>query len=273
MKFGAHVSISGGYIGAIEKVHEIGGNALQIFSTSPRGWNFAKVDTDVVEEFKKTKKQLNVDPVYFHASYLINLANTEKGGELSRSSLIHELKLASMMDVRGSIVHLGSFKNNPDLNVVASAINEILSKTPPNTLFMIENAGNKKIGKDLTEIAALIKLINNKRVRVCLDTCHMYSAGYDISTHKNLEEFLKRFDHAIGLDRLEVIHVNDSRDPYDSGRDRHENIGQGTLTLEPFRLLLNDPKTNHLPFIIETPGFDDNGPDKKNLDILKKLVV
>ncbi len=283
MKLGAHVTISKGYAKALRKLHTMGGNALQIFSSSPRDWNFARIEDQVIMEFNAERKALQIDPIYFHASYLINLANAERGGQLSRNLLIHEMRLASRMGIRGSIVHLGSFKKDPDLlpltdathdyTIVANAIKEVLAKTPEDTVFMIENAGNRKIGKDLMEIATIIKLVDNDRVRVCLDTCHLYSAGYDISTEHKLEEFLTLFGKLIGLDRIELIHVNDSRDPFNSGRDRHANLGQGTLTLEPFKLLLNHPKTKRLPFILETPGFDDKGPDKENMDILKKLIL
>ena len=281
MKLGAHVSISKGYIHALEKVNEMGGNTLQIFSSSPRGWNFARVEEETISLFRTTKDRLNIDPVYFHASYLINLANPGRGGELSQNSLIHELKLASRLGIKGSIVHVGSLKaveTIPSENIdkyadVIVALKKILSQTPVDTFLMIENAGNKKIGKDLGEIATLIDSVDDPRLRVCLDTCHLYSAGYDLSSEKKLENFLQAFDTLIGLEKLEVIHTNDSRDPFNSGRDRHANLGQGTLTLEPFRLLLTHPKTRHLPFIIETPGFDDQGPDKQNVDILKGLIT
>ncbi len=284
MKLGAHVTISKGYSQALERVHTMGGNALQIFSASPRLWSFPEPDEKSVTSFMEAQKRLGVHPIYFHASYLINMANTGRGGQLSRNLLVHELKLAARMGVRGTIVHLGSFKKDPDLTpllgdsspdyqIVADAISEVLEKTPEDTYFIAENAGNRKIGKDLSELATVIKLVNSKRLRVCLDTCHLYSAGYDLSTEHKLDEFLTLFEKLIGLEKLEVIHANDSRDPFNSGRDRHENLGEGTLTLEPFRLLLNHPKTKNIPYIIETPGFDNEGPDKANLDILKKLIA
>ena len=124
----------------------------------------------------------------------------------------------------------------------------------------------------MTEIAKIINQVNNARVRVCLDTCHLHSAGYDLTSLKKLDDFLLEFDKLIGLNKLELIHLNDSRDPFNSGRDRHENIGRGTMGIATFKLLLNHPKTKNSPFIIETPGFDNKGPDKKNLDILKSLL-
>lgn len=273
LKLGAHLSISGGYDKAFESIHSKGGNCLQIFSASPRAWNFARPDNKEMNDFIETKLRLHIDPVYFHASYLINLALNNRVGQLSKQLLKHELKLAAKLGVKGSIVHLGSFKEDKNVYTdIISHIKEILTDTPATTLFIIENAGNNKIGQELKEIATIINRVNNPRLRVCLDTCHLYSAGYDLSTPKKLELFLKEFDSLIGLKRLEVFHFNDSKDPFDSGRDRHENIGKGTIPIEEFRFIMTHPKLKRLPFIIETPGFDDQGPDKKNLDILKSLV-
>lgn len=286
LKIGAHLSISGGYHKAVESIHSKGGNCLQIFSASPRAWNFARPSDNDITDFIETKSKLKIDPVYFHASYLINLALNNRVGQLSKNLLVHELKLASKLGIKGTIVHLGSFKEKThqirlvydrasDVNSYKTLINsviEILEKTPQESLLIIENAGNNKIGKNIKEIASIIKGVNNPRVKVCLDTCHLYSAGYDLSTPQKLETFLKEFDSLIGLEKLEVFHFNDSKDPFDSGRDRHENIGKGTIPIETFQLIMTHPKLKHLPFIIETPGFNDKGPDKKNLDILKSLL-
>jgi len=283
-KLGAHLSIAGGYDKALDRINDIGGNCLQIFSTSPRSWGFANCNNDQIKTFKEKKEKLKIEPVYFHASYLINLADKVRIGELSKNFLIHEMKLASRLGVKGTIVHLGSFKKDmrKDMPIpypgfdtyeyLTIQIIDVLYGTPKDTLFIIENAGNNKIGKQLDEIAVIVGRVNDPRLKVCLDVCHLYSAGYNFSTIKQFNNFLLAFDTLIGLDRLEVIHANDSKDPFNSGRDRHENIGQGTVPIETFRLLMTHPKTKHLPLIIETPGFKDEGPDKKNLDILKKLI-
>lgn len=269
-KLGAHVSISGGYHKALERVAKMGGNCLQIFSSSPRSWNLLKPPP-------KCNKLSGdaVDPIYFHATYLINLADDSRIGHLSKQSLINELNLASQLGVKGSIIHLGSYKNfksNPKYQILLKNIKEILNKTPKNVLFIIENSGNRKIGQSLEEISQIIKDVDNNRVRLCLDTCHLFSNGYKFTNIKELDLFLDKLSQLKLLDRLEVWHINDSRDEFNSGHDRHENIGEGTIGLEKFKFLLNHPKTKNYPFIIETPGFDDNGPDKKNLDILKNLI-
>lgn len=270
------MSISGGYANALDNLVNIGGNCLQIFSTSPRNWVSGEIESSEAENFIETKKRLGVEPIYFHASYLINLADGERVGDFSKKSLIAELSIADRLKVKGSIVHLGSFKNEKSeekYQTLLANIAEVLEDTPADTLFIIENAGNQKIGKDLDEITRIIKDLKDDRVRVCLDTCHLHAAGYNLSTPEELEYFLYDFDSKIGLSKLELIHANDSRDDFGSGRDRHENIGEGKVGTGVFKLLVNHPKTNHLPFIIETPGFDQKGPDKKNLDILKELVT
>lgn len=275
MKLGAHLSIAGGYKNALHNIVKIGGSSLQIFSSSPRSWNFAKITDSDAQEFISIKKALQIDPVFFHATYLINLADDGKIGHLSKLSLISELTIASKLHVIGSIVHLGSYKTektNEKYTTLITHIKEILEKSPQNTQLIIENAGNNKIGKSLDEIAQIIKDISNSRVTVCLDTCHLYSAGYDLSSSEKLEKFLKEFENKIGLKRISVFHFNDSKDPISSSRDKHENIGSGTIPIEEFKLIMNHPKLSHLPFIIETPGFDNKGPDKKNLDILKRLL-
>ncbi|PIV11161.1 hypothetical protein COS50_01630 [Candidatus Roizmanbacteria bacterium CG03_land_8_20_14_0_80_35_26] len=274
-RLGAHLSIAGGYSKAIERVSNIGGNCLQIFSSSPRGWTFAKIDEAEIKKFLPLKSKLSIDPIYFHASYLVNLADESRIGHLSKQSLIAEMSIAPLLQIKGSIVHLGSYKNQVSsikYQVLIKNIKEILEKTPKKSFFIIENAGNRKIGQTLEEISQIIKDANDKRVRLCLDTCHLFSNGYRFSNNKELDLFLDKLDELDLLDRLEVWHVNDSRDSFNSGHDRHDNIGQGTIGLNEFKTLLNHPKTKNYPFIIETPGFNDEGPDKKNLDILKSLV-
>ena len=280
MKLGAHLSVAGGYSNALTKVDRIGGNCLQIFACSPLSWSFICPSDEQISQFTTLKEELNIHPVYYHASYLINLANDPALIRNACNSLINEMNLAPKMHVKGSIIHLGSFKTkdpfdttNYDSNgFLIANIKKILDSTPKDSLFIIENAGNKKVGQSIEEIAHIIEQLNSDRVKVCLDSCHLYSAGYDLSTSERIDSFISTFDKLIGLKKLELWHLNDSRDPFNSGRDRHANIGEGTLGLETFTLLLNHPKLKHLPFIIETPGFDDNGPDKQNIDILKSLI-
>ena len=272
IKLGAHQSIVGGYDKAIHRISKIKGNCLQIFSSSPRTWSFPEIDNKDVDNFIKVKKEKNIDPVYFHATYLINLAGSKKIVNLSIRFLIHELKLAAKLKIKGSVIHLGSYKETNTIDDLAKNIKYILQNTPTESFFIIENSGTRKIGLRLEEISKIIKKVNNKRVKVCLDSCHLNSAGYDLSSKDKLNLFLNLFNRIIGLNSLELFHINDSKDSLGSLRDRHENILQGKISKNTFRTLLNHKVTKKYPFIIETPGFDNNGPDKKNLDILKSLV-
>lgn len=275
---GGHLSISGGHINALSKTVEIGGNCLQLFSSSPRNWKVNPPSDEQVKEFINLKHKLSIEPIYFHTSYLINLADNNFIGKKSMHTLTSELKLAKKMEVMGTIIHLGSFKlkegkpTNNQYDVLFKNIHEILNYTPKETLFIIENAGNNKIGNSLDELGFIVKSLNHPRVKVCLDTCHFHAAGYDLSSKDKFDKYFKEFDQKIGLNKLEVFQINDSKDPLGSFRDRHENIGEGQIPFETFRLLLTDERTKYIPFILETPGFDKKGPDKKNIDIVKNLA-
>lgn len=271
---GAHQSISGGYNQALRRIKNIGGNTLQIFSTSPRSWQLPSLTEKEINDFLRLKEELKIDPIYFHASYLINLADNSKIGHLSKKILIEELTLAQKLKIKGSIIHLGSFKEKSKLyQILFENIQEVLNKTPKNTLFIIENAGNKKIGQTLDELSFIFEKIKNPRLRLCLDTCHLFSSGYQFQNNDELDKFLQQLEKFHLFDKLELWHLNDSRDPLNSGRDRHENIGQGKIGIYEFKTLINHKKTKKYPFIIETPGFNKEGPDKKNLDILKSLIL
>ncbi len=275
IKLGAHQSISGGYSEALKRITSIGGNCLQIFSSSPRGWNFAKPSDDEIKQFLTLNSSLLISPIYFHASYLVNLADDSRIGHMSKLSLISELNIASKLKVKGSIIHLGSYKNEVSsikYPVLIKNIKEILDKIPKDTFFIIENAGNRKIGQTLEEISQIVKDVDNPRVKICFDTCHLFSNGYRFNDSGELDAFFAKLSKLKINDLIEVWHVNDSRDEFDSGHDRHDNIGEGKIGINEFKTLLNHPKTKKYPFIIETPGFDGNGPDKKNLDILKSLI-
>lgn len=272
---GAHVSIAGGFPKAIENINEITGTCLQAFSKSPRTWEKPDVKKAEKKEFLEAVEKSCVAPLYFHAPYLINLAKDDDTGKKSIEVLERELEVAGDLGFAGSVIHLGSYNNDKTTakhDLLIKNIKRIIDNTPRNTKFIIENMGTRKIGKDLEEIGRIIRDVGSERLRVCLDTCHLHAAGYDITTYKKLDEFLKHFDKEIGLDRLELIHANDSKDEFGSLRDRHENIGEGKIGKEVFKHLLNHPKTKKLPFILETPGFDDRGPDLKNVEILRECA-
>ena len=280
---GAHVSIAGGYHEAVKRVHGIGGNALQIFSTPPRGWKPAEVSDEECERFQEACREYGVTPSYFHASYMINLAGKPENQEKSVAALTAELSTASRCGVKGTVVHVGSFvgedksKQGEKLTReryegVLENIERILAETPDDTLFLIENMGMRKIGRTLEEIGFLTAELASDRVGVCLDSCHLHAAGYDISSTDKLDAFLEEFDTHIGREKLECFHVNDSRDEFGSLRDRHENLGDGEVATGVFETLVNHPEIRTLPLILETPGIDGNGPDAANVERLRGYV-
>lgn len=271
---GAHVSIAGGFLRGAERAAAIGASAIQMFSSSPQQWGRGKADEKDIEAFTAYADKRHISPRYFHASYLLNLADIGRIGKASATTLIHELMLAPKLGVRGSVVHIGSWKGGtPDYERLAGVVRDILTRTPEETVFVMENSGTRKIGLMLEEIGELSRRVKSPRFKVCLDTCHLFTAGYDIRTREKLDVFLKNFDAKVGMERLELWHVNDSRDPFGSYRDRHENLGEGEMSLEPFRVLVNHPKLKSFPFILEVPGFDGGGPDKKNVEIFKALAA
>jgi len=281
-RIGAHLSIASGLDKAVESIVEKGGNCLQIFSGSPRGWQMRLPSQAEAKSFRDLCKKKDVRPVFIHAKYLINLGSDKsKLVEISKQSLIHDLRVAEMIGAKGVIVHLGSHQGRGWQSVkqqLARGINDILRATPKPTELMIENsAGQKgKIASQLKEIRFLFQAVRSMRLSWCLDSCHAWAAGYSLGKVRQLliqNDIVEEAERLRILDRLGCVHVNDSRDEFGCGRDRHENLGKGKLGLEGLKKYVNHPKLKHLPMIIETPGFGGLGPDKRNLEILKSLVM
>jgi deoxyribonuclease-4 len=244
-------------------------------------WLAKLPEKNTVAKFKSLAKQDDVRPIFIHAKYLINLASDREDlVNKSMASLKYDLAVANLIGARGTIVHLGSHQGRGFDAVkegLTRSISSILQDTEGPSELIIENSAGQqgKICSRLSEIKYLLGAVNSARLTWCLDTCHAFNAGYSLGVSS--ETTLIQNDivteaqkHKI-LDRLVCLHVNDSRDDFASGHDRHANLGQGKLgsLLEKY---VNHPELKDLPMIIETPGFDGNGPDKKNLDILKSLV-
>jgi deoxyribonuclease-4 len=283
MKIGAHLSVAGGFYKAFGRAEAIGANCLQIFSSSPRDWGKPVVTGEQLGMFLEAKKRTNIEPIFFHASYLINLADQGETGKKSKELLISELNLAPKMGVSGSVVHLGSFKDgdgasdrytlsNEAYRAFIESIKEVLSKTPENSLLIGENAGNRKIGKSLQELTAVVQDVSDSRFKVCLDTCHLHAAGIDLNSPSKVKSFLDQFDQEVGISKIALIHLNDSKDDLGSFRDRHENIGQGKVGVDVFASLLNEPRLAKVPFVLEVPGIVGDGPDRENIEFAKDLL-
>ncbi|MDP3992841.1 MAG: deoxyribonuclease IV [bacterium] len=274
MYIGAHVSTAGGLKNAIDGGINIGAEVLQIFPSAPLQWKIRGWSDDDCAWFKaewpKSFKQ-----VIFHGIYLTNLA-ADKQEVLDKTiqALTETLTLAPKIGVVGTVFHPGNYNDGEILHKdqIRSAIKEVLANTPKQSKLIFENSAGSTMGGKLEDLAWLIDVSSDKdRVGVCLDTCHAFAAGYDIKTQSGYEAYVKEVERLIGIDKVFCWHFNDSKFELGAKRDRHENIGEGFVGKEPFGFILNDSRWASLASYLEVPGFDDEGPDSKNIEILKKL--
>ena len=273
---GAHMSIAGGVYNALVSGKELGCTTIQIFTKNANQWKAKELSAEEIEKFKQLQKETQISPVVAHDSYLINIASKDK--ELlqkSRESLLFELTRTEQLGLPYLVMHPGSNPDEADaIRRMADCLNWIHSKASKykGKICLETTAGQgKTLGHRFEQIAQIIDLVQEKkRLGVCYDTAHTFAAGYDIRTRKTYDQTFKKFDKIIGLKRLEVIHLNDSKKDLGTRVDRHEHIGKGFIGLDAFRMLLNDPRFENIPKILETPKEGDM--DKKNLKILRDLV-
>lgn len=275
-RIGGHVSMAGSLLNAVEKTKEIGGNCMQIFAGSPRLW-FRKPfpDNQVQEYLKKTEKQ-QISPTFIHALYLVNLASTNQEIlEKSINSLVIDMQNGASIHSAGVIVHIGShlgagFDSVKDQLIVV--IKKILTNTKSCDLILENDAGqNGKIGSP-EEISFLMENTNNDRLKMCLDSAHLFESGVDIRKVETVEKYTKLLQSFHLLDKLVCIHLNDSATVLDSHHDMHANLGEGEIGLEGLRNLVNHPSLKHLPLILEVPGESHSGCDAKNITLAKSLI-
>ncbi|MEK7458292.1 MAG: deoxyribonuclease IV [Patescibacteria group bacterium] len=275
-RLGAHLSVAGGLVSAAQNMISMSGNCLQIFSGSPRSWTRKPLEQAKADAYKTFCKDHNFGPTFIHALYLINLSG-DRDDLIHHSidALTYDLQYSSQIGASGVIVHLGSHLGKgfeAVFDVLVKRMREILDATPTNSTLLIENsAGQKgKLCSDFADIqrlyTALPTYVEKQRLAWCFDTCHGFAAGYDLA---HIDQEMKKHDL---LNSLKVIHLNDSRDPFNSGRDRHENIGKGLIGENGMKSVAQNPAFAHLPLILEVPGFDGNGPDAKNIEIVKNLI-
>lgn len=275
-RLGAHLSVSSGLVHAAQNMISMGGNCLQIFSGSPRSWARKPLEQAKADAYKTFCKDHNFGPTFIHALYLINLSG-DRDDLIAHSieALTYDLKYSSQIGASGVIVHLGSHLGkgfDAVFDVLVKRIREILDATPSDGTLLIENSAGQqgKLCSDFADIQRLYTMLSSyvekNRLAWCFDTCHGFAAGYNLL---NIDQEMKK--HGL-LNSLKVIHLNDSRDPFDSGRDRHENIGKGLIGGDTIKAVAQNPAFAHLPLILEVPGFDGNGPDAKNIEIVKNLI-
>ena len=277
MKLGAHVRTAGGVDKAVDRAEEMGAETIQVFSGAPQAWRRKNYSNEEVDAFKARLKATGIGPVFIHGLYLMNFG-TDNPELLKKSqeALIAEMNSASLIGARGVIFHLGSHKGagyEARVGQVVDQCRQVLDATPDDAWLILENAAGQggAIGSKFAELGRIAQESGSDRVKICLDTQHTFAAGYDVKTRKGLDATMVEFDKEIGLDRLAAVHANDSKIELGGSRDRHENIGEGFIGRDGFENLLSHAAFADVPFLLEVPGFDDSGPDKANVDILKEL--
>ncbi|MCK4499154.1 deoxyribonuclease IV [Candidatus Babeliales bacterium] len=275
---GAHLSIAGGFAKAIERAESIGATALQIFSKSARSLFAKPLDKKAVKEFKTSQKASSVKIIAIHTSYLINLASPNSKTETnSINSLLEELKRCEALGAQYLVLHPGSHLGSgieTGIKKIAKNINKVLKKHSGKAKILLETMAGQgtNIGSTFEEIRQIYNLIDDKkRIGVCLDTCHIFSAGYDLNSAEGYAKTMKQFTRIVGISRLKLIHINDSLTSFDSHKDRHTNIGKGNISPAAFKALMNDPKLTKIAKILETPAPEGLDTYKKEIYNLTRM--
>ena len=277
MFIGAHVSTAGGLVNAIDRGEERGCESIQIFHQSPRMWRPTKYGPDDLAEFRERMEGSKVEAVIIHAVYLINCATKDRElRKKSLTSLTHALEIGDGIGAKGVVLHPGSQKTDPlkpSLKRAAKVIAEALKRTDSCRLLIEQTAGHQGLlARDFDQTAELIDLAGSgPRLGLCLDSCHLFVQGYDITDESHLAEVLDEADAKVGIDRLGAVHVNDAAAPLGSCRDRHANIGKGEMGRRGLSAFLSEPRFEGLPATLETPGPEKKGTSKGEVTAAKRL--
>ncbi len=277
MKFGCHVSISGGLHKAIDNAVERGCDTIQMFVSNPRGWKHTEVSDESIEAFNLKRKAAGIDPVFVHTIYLINLAAAEdEVWNKSVVSLRMNAETASRIGSTAVITHLGhhgKMGEEAGLRRVMEALERTFPVCDECTPILLETTAGEQnsVGGRFEDLGKIIRYFKGEaRLGICMDTCHIFGAGYDLRTPEELDRTLDALDREAGLEKLQAIHANDSKGALGSHLDRHETIGQGYLGTEAFRNMINHPALQSVPFILETPRHTVE-EDRTNLALLRSL--
>ena len=271
MLFGAHCS--GGIKKALDKASEMGADTVQLFVQSPRTWRFPDHDPKDLQAFADKRAELDM-PAFVHALYLVNLAAPDKEiYKKSTDTMRATVDAACAIGAEGVIFHLGSHLGaglDKGLKRIVPALKRVLDRSNERTWVLMENSAGAggTIGRSVDELAVVFDALDgHERLGICLDSCHLYVSGVDVTDRKSLDALLAEVDERIGLDRLRALHANDAKAPLGSNRDRHDNILDGLMG-EGLGTFLAHPKLQHLPVLLEVPGADGHGP---NADEVRKL--
>jgi deoxyribonuclease-4 len=274
--FGAHVSCSGGIDRAIDRAESFGCDAVQVFTQSPRMWRTTNHDPATFTAFKRRAIEAGIEATFCHALYLLNLASSDDTiYDKSVVALRNTMEVAGAIDADGVVFHVGSHLGaglEAGLERVVPALRQVLELCTERTWLLIENSAGAggTIGRSVEELGALVDALDrHPRLGICLDSCHLYVSGYDVTDEPALDALVAEVDERVGLDRLRALHANDSKAPLGSNRDRHENIGEGLLG-NGLGVFLTHPAFQELPALLEVPGHG-HGPDAEQVAKLRKL--
>jgi len=277
MKVGAHVRTAGGVDKAIDHAEELGAETIQVFSGAPQAWKRKTYSKDELDRYRQRREATAVGPVFIHGLYLMNFASSNPD-QLAKSydALVAEMHAASLIGAVGVIFHLGSHKGagyEACVDQVTDYCRKILDATPEDASLILENSAGMggAVGSKFSELGRIARGADSDRIKVCIDVQHAFAAGYDVKTRPGLDAAMSEFDKDVGLERLAAVHANDSKCELGGGLDRHANIGEGHIGCDGFINLMSHPAFAEVPFLLEVPGFEDDGPDKANVDILKDL--
>ena len=279
MNFGAHMSISGGLHRAFARGEAVGCRTLQIFSKNERQWNAKPLTEDAIASFRAEQARTGIGPVIVHDSYLINLASPKDDlWEKSVAAFAQELQRCDQLGIPYLVSHPGAHTGagiDAGIQRVTEALDRLFAEgVGGDTQVLIETTAGQGtcLGGSFEELARLLDRIKHpERVGICVDTCHIFAAGYDFRTPEAYTAVFARLDDLVGLERIKVFHLNDSKGALGSHTDRHAAIGDGQIGLEGFRLLVNDPRFAALPMVLETPKGEDDSEDRRNLATLRSL--
>lgn len=278
--FGAHESIAGGIYTAIERGVKATCDTLQLFNKSNSQWKAKTLTDEEVARYFELQEETGITVACSHSSYLINIASPVPAlNEKSFLSLKEEVVRCNLLKIPNLVFHPGSHVGSGEAEGIRQIIlnvNRLFDQVKDNTvtLCLETTAGQgSNLGYSFEQLAAIIEGVEDKdHIGVCMDSCHIFAAGYPISDPKDYRKTMKSFNDIIGIDRLCVLHLNDSKKPLGSKRDRHEHIGKGEIGIDAFRNIVNDRRLRKIPMIIETPKGDDLAEDRQNLKLLRSLV-
>ena len=275
---GSHVGYKkdSGLVGSVKEALSYKANTFMFYTGAPQNTVRSSIDLNNVKEAYKLMEENNINKnnVIVHAPYIINLANGDESKfNFSCNFLSEELKRVNTFGMKYLVLHPGSHVGlgvDEGISNIVKALNLVLSKDDSNVMILLETMAGKgsEVGRTFEELKRIIDGVSRKeRIGVCLDTCHLNDAGYDLN---NFDDVLDEFDKLIGIDKIKCIHINDSKNTLDSHKDRHENIGRGTIGLDTLIKVINNPKLEDVPKILETPYIDGIAPYKEEIELIRK---